>query len=146
MDIVIRMLAGMLASLFFGYIFRTPHRAVWICALLGGLGFFICTGLGDTAFAYYIATLVISLCGEFCARRMKMPTTVFVSVAVIPIVPGAGLYNTVLFLAQADYPTAMARFAGTMTDIGAMALGIATSSMLVRLFAEYRRFVRKGNS
>lgn len=58
-------------------------------------------GAAETA-AMFIGALVAALGAQIAARRLKMIATVFVTIAILPLVPGVGLYRAMSALATGD--------------------------------------------
>ena len=48
----------------------------------------------------FIGSLFGSLAGQLCARKMKTIGTVFLMSAIVPVVPGLGLYRMMAYLGQ----------------------------------------------
>ncbi len=80
-------------------------------------------------------TQTTTILSELAARWQKMPATVFVTTAIIPIVPGIGLYQTMLKIVEQKveqkYDQAAALGSSTLSAIGLMALALALSTLLV---------------
>ena len=85
-------------------LFRVPKRGLLPTSLLGGCGYviFLILSLGrsNQMIAYFFATFFVAICSEVFARMMKMPATIFTVPGIIPLVPGIGLYNTMMHLVQ----------------------------------------------
>jgi uncharacterized membrane protein YjjB (DUF3815 family) len=123
---------------------HTPRGALVWSALLGSTGYLIYIILsgyitGDIT-AYFIGTLFVSVVGELMARKMRMPSTVFVIPAIIPLVLGYGLYRTMLLLVRNDFNGFLKTGANTFFIAGIMAVAIALTN-----FAARRLFPRKTN-
>jgi len=58
------------------------------------------------------------------ARKMRTPVTSFVTAALIPLVPGSGLYNTMLESLSGNYSGAASSLINTMNNAGALSIGI----------------------
>jgi uncharacterized membrane protein YjjB (DUF3815 family) len=86
--------------------------------------------LGKTTLAYFLATLFIGICCEICARVMKRTATLFVTGAIVPLVPGVGLYNTMLYVVAGDYGNAVHTGAATALGLCGIALAITMSSVI----------------
>ena len=71
------------------------------------------------------------------ARFLKMATTTFVTVAVIPLVPGLGIYRTMQFLVQNDYQAAVQIGVPTLLAAGTIALAIAINTFLIKMFLHF---------
>lgn len=117
------------ASVFFAYLFHAPKRCIISSSLIGMVGYlvymlfvdFVAGSVGG-AFA---ASIVIALLSEATARIQHAPATIFTSVAVIPLVPGGGLYETMFHIVQRDYLNAVSRGVETIFIAGCIALAIA---------------------
>ena len=117
------------ASLFFAYLFHAPKRCIFSSSLIGMLGYlaymlfvdFVAGSVGG-AFA---ASILIALLSEATARIQHAPATIFTSVAVIPLVPGGALYETMFHIIQGDYIQAVNRGVDTILTAGCIALAIA---------------------
>ena len=59
-----------------------------------------CSNQLNTTLGYFAGTTFVAMIGEIFARKFKMPATTFIFPAVIPMVPGFGLYQTMLALVQ----------------------------------------------
>ena len=68
--------------------------------------------------------------GEIFARKFKMPATIFIFPSVIPMVPGFGLYQTMLALVQNNIPQALETGVNTILNIAAMAIAMALVSVM----------------
>lgn len=122
------------AALFFAILMKTPRKAMALCAVIATAGYMVFSlsrGLLHSAdMGYFAGTLVMALLGETAARLLKMPSTVFISPAVIPLVPGVGLYQTMLFMAQGQLQPGLQTGAQTMLALAEMAMAIAISSFI----------------
>lgn len=68
---------------------------------------------------------------QIAARRLKMIATVFVTIAILPLVPGVGLYRAMSALATGDMMAGASIAAHTMALILMIALGIGLGTALV---------------
>jgi len=80
---------------------------------------------------FFLGTLAIALFGELCARKIKMPATIFIFPALVPIVPGLGLYQMMLEFVQNDVYEALLVGIKTLSYIGAMSVAIALVSLIL---------------
>lgn len=123
------------AAAFFAILFKVPSKSVLVSAVLGSAGYvvyeLISTYLGSIITGYFIATLLMAVCSEILARVMKMPTTVFIIPAIIPLVPGLGLYNTMMYLVQGQDAKAGQTGISTIMAIIAMAMALVFTSIFV---------------
>ena len=124
------------ACAFFSMLFHAPRKCVLSTALIGTVGYAVYLLfdhlLSSPAAGAFMASLVIALLSEWMARRQKAPATLFLSGGIIALVPGGGLYRTMLALMQGDYSSAAAFGVETVMIAGCIALAIAPVSALFR--------------
>lgn len=118
------------ASLFFALLFHVPRRTLISSSAIGAfsylvymlvLEFLIPSAVG----AAFVASLFIAALSELAARIQHAPAIIFTSVAVIPLVPGGALYETMFHIVQGDYMKAVSRGVETILTAGCIALAIA---------------------
>ena len=78
-----------------------------------------------------MGALVAALGAQIAARRLKMIATVFVTIAILPLVPGVGLYRAMSALATGEMIAGASIAAHTMALIVMIALGIGLGTALV---------------
>ena len=127
--------SSLLAGGGFGALLYAPRKAIIWGGLLGSAGY-LCywaameCGAAETA-AMFIGALVAALGAQIAARRLKMIATVFVTIAILPLVPGVGLYRAMSALATGDMMAGASIAAHTMALILMIALGIGLGTALV---------------
>ena len=131
---VIAFISSYLAGAGFGLLLSAPKKAVNWGGILGAVGYtlyWLCmqSGMAETA-AMFLGALAASIGTQIAARRFKMIATVFVTIAILPMVPGLGLYRAMSALAQGQLASGGAIAAHTMALIVMIALGIAMGSTL----------------
>ena len=125
------------ATVAFGVLFQGPKRILWRSGLIGGLGWIIFIGLKEgfsvhSFSANFLATVVIALASELFARIWKEPTTVFEVPAIIPLVPGLGMYKGMNYILQDYVSYGSEVLLGAAVDSCAIALGIMMVSGVLR--------------
>ncbi len=134
-----------LATMCFCTLLRAPARSVLPVSLLGAAAYAAfwllenALGCGQTL-SLFLASMAIAFLCELLARRMRMIATVFLCVALVPLVPGLGLYRTMRELLLNQYEEALPLLLQTLFAVGAIALGAAIGSLPVR----YLESVEKG--
>ena len=126
-----------LATVAFGVLFQGPKRILWRSGLIGGLGWMIFIGLKDlfsvhSFSANFLATVLIALVSEIFARIWKEPVTVFEIPAIIPLVPGFGMYRGMNLILQDYVSYGTEVLLGAAVDACAIALGIMMVSGVFR--------------
>jgi uncharacterized membrane protein YjjB (DUF3815 family) len=125
------------ATVGFAVLFRAPYRSILPAGIIGGIGWtayvqFDQSGM-EVAVAAFFAALIIGLLGEFFAKKMKMPATTFVVPGIVTIVPGYGIYQSVLYMIQQNVDAA-SREASAVALIGvSIAVGVIIASSVSRV-------------
>ena len=122
-------------------LFETPTNSAIVASAIAAAGYVIYVVLGNVVpelLAYYIGTLCIVLLCEILARRIKTPTTTMMFPALIALVPGIGLYQTMYALASGNTSFALDTGMNALMIAGCMALAIASGRMLMVLFDRCR--------
>ncbi len=134
MDVLIKALACMAAACFFGLILHQPKSTLHYTALIGLLGYAVYTLLGGGLLAYFLSGLTVGVLCELAARAAQRTTTLFLISAIIPLVPGLGLYRSMMALSGQDYSSALAIGIETLAGIGAIALALTVATALFSSF------------
>lgn len=116
--------------------FRGPLRAVPASGLAGLLGYLsydlIIRYQGSMMLASFVGALLVGATGEFMARRLKQPSTLFVVPGLFPLLPGLMAYNGMLLLAQENWTTAAQMLSRTAFYTGCLAAGMALPPAVMR--------------
>lgn len=132
MDMLLQLVGCFLAAALFALLFRTPGRLIFPASGTAVMGYWLSLWAGGALNAewagIFFGSLAAALIGEALATRLRAPATIFLTVAVIPMVPGAGLYDTMLALVQGRSADAAAAGARTMLAAGSIALGLSIAA------------------
>jgi uncharacterized membrane protein YjjB (DUF3815 family) len=133
-DIIIKIIAGTIATLGFAILFRLKPSH-WPFAMLDGLFACICyfafTELfGGNFLPNLLAAFVASVFAELFARICKAPSTVFIMPGCIALVPGGTLYYAMSNLLSENREMALEYFLVTLTVGIAIGGGIIAASLL----------------
>ncbi len=124
-------------TLGFAYLFGAPRRTLLPVSLIAVAGYgayyALCTLAGVSMIAGYFAgaAVIAALC-EISARVYRMPATVFLLCALVPLVPGYDLYSAMLALVENDGMRAASAMMQAVQIIAAIAVGAAAASATVR--------------
>lgn len=134
------LLAGIsayLACIGCGLVYGLRGKNLWVSGIGGALGwitFTVCNALFDSVLSYFIATLALSVFSEIMSRVLKQPATVFLSIALLPLVPGAGIYFTMRAFVDQDMTAFAINGSNTLSIAGMLALGVLVISTISRIF------------
>ena len=121
---------------------------VFLAAAIGAVFwtvYLLMDGYGSEVGRYLVATVVVSILSEICARILKAPVTIFLIIGIIPLVPGGGLYYTMDHLINGDIAAFVQQGLRTAAYAGAIAVGVSLVSSLARILF-WRRRPRKGEA
>ena len=136
MDTLIEFGIACLAALAWGILFRVPRRCIPWAGLAGGigwLGWMLADACGLQIIGRtVIGALAVGISGEILARRLRQPTTVFLTPGIVPLVPGATSFAAMQAFVVGDYIEGMSLSTEALLAAGAIAAGLALSTSLVR--------------
>ena len=142
MDAIIQVLAALIGTLAFGLIFNIRGKKLLVGALGGMLAWalFLLLGLWipSEVARYFLVLVAIAGYAEIFARVLKTPTTTFVMVSLISLIPGSSLYYTVASALNGDLPQFLEKALHTLALAAALSLGIVVVSALVKHVTAYR--------
>lgn len=120
-----------LACVGFGLVFNIQGVGVLICGLGAGLGWLVYLlaerFLGGDIFAAFLAAMFVGLYSEMMARIRRCPVTGYLQVALLPLVPGAGIYSAMRYCVEGDPQM----FLTTLLHTFGIAAALSVGAMLV---------------
>ncbi len=123
-------LYAFISTIGFSILFNTPKKNMIHSGLAGALGWITYVQTQDTlqsvVFAAFAGAFVVGIMGEIFSRIYKIPETLFVVPGIIPLVPGYGIYYTMLKAVENDYSASL--HAGIETFLVAIAIASAVIS------------------
>lgn len=142
MKLFIEFVAVFIMVLSFGVIFHTPRKSLWLIGLTGVIswaGFLISHKMiNNVVIPSFIAASLVGISGEIFARLGKLPVTVFVIPGIIPLVPGAYAYDTMLNMLKGQYIDGIKTGIDTLMIAGAIAFAIAIVGAIAKSYKEWK--------
>lgn len=150
MQLLLHSLGAFGGTLGYAFMLNAPGITVLPASLTGLLGYVIYEALVSfgacgVVFSYFVATLVISALCEIEARLMRMPSSVFLLTALVPLVPGYTFYRAMLALVENNGMAAASYGLEAVQIVAAIAVGAAVSSALFRTLADRLNSKQKSN-
>ena len=131
-----------LSSLVFCGIFNVhDKKIIFVSALGGGLGWFaylISAPFASVGMQNFIAAITVALFSEFMSRILKTPSTVFLVIGVLPMVPGGGIYYTMEYGVQGNTEMFIEKGLETIAVAGAIAIGVSVASAIFRMYSYFQ--------
>ena len=142
MSLLLRCIGTVGGTIGFCYMLDAPRKTILPASVIGLISYLIyelmAVGLGQSMiFSYFFATVVITVICEIVARRMRMPTTVFLLSAMVPLAPGYSIYHSMLCLVQNNGALAASSGLNALQAVGAMAVGAAVTSVCFRSMSRF---------
>ena len=87
----------------------------------------------------FISSVIFSTYSEILARIFKTPVTTFIVCALIPLVPGSGMYYTMREAISGNVSKSLELGLNTLASAGVLALGVLFVSTITRLILSNKR-------
>ena len=142
-NILLQSVGAFAGTLGYAFMLNAPARTVLPASLTALLGYvlyavlFLLTPVGEMS-SYFIATVVIAIICELEARAMRMPSTIFLLTALVPLVPGYTFYCAMLALVQDNSASFASYIMEAVQIVAVIAVGAAVTSVLFRTMSELR--------
>ncbi|MDO4793527.1 MAG: threonine/serine exporter family protein [Filifactor alocis] len=125
-----------LGTVGFAVFFNVPKNTLFFCGLSGAFGWIVYLFLNENGngvvFSIFLSSICVGVVAEILSRIMKKPVTAFIIPSIIPLVPGSGLYLTMLLLVQKDYQKGIEKGVETFFISGAIAIGLIITSSIAK--------------
>ena len=138
-------ISAFIACIGFSFIFRVHENFRFAIAgsLIGALGYLIyllCNFMSNTFLQTFLAMLSVALFAEALARLYKAPASIFVIIGCFPLVPGSGIYYTMLYAVEGEEALFINSLLSTLGISLSIAFAILISSTMIDI---YRRIKSK---
>ena len=125
------------ATLGFGILFNIKGKNLFYAALGGGLSWLLSSSFINNGFSvtssFFVTSVIFSIYSEIFARILKTPVTTLVICALIPLVPGGGMYYTMYEAVTGNIMKSLELGIQTLANAGALSLGIILVSTVTRI-------------
>ena len=136
LELLNSVVSSFIGTFAFALILHAPKESWLVCSMLGSVSYGTYTllrmlGAAD-ALAMFLGVLLASSIAQIMAKRRRMIATVFVTLSIIPCVPGYGIYTSMSLFARDQMDAGMQAFVTAMTEVVMIALALAISSFVAR--------------
>lgn len=149
MTYFIQILTGTLGAFGFAILYNLRGTKLLIATLGGALswGTYLFFGIWfhSEPLRYFFAAIAVTIYAEIFARIKKTPTSTFLIVPMIPLIPGGVLYYTMSYALKNDWNNFVTSAFYTIKLAMALAVGIIVVSTLVRMFSAVIKLLRDKN-
>lgn len=138
----IQCIAGLMGTLGFGLMFNMHGRGIPFALLGSIISWPVCVlamrlGLAEPV-AYLFGAAASSFYAEIMARIRKFPATSYLMCALVPLIPGSGIYYTMDFIRRGMLPEAYDKGMATAAIAGSMAVGVLLVSTGFRMWSVWK--------
>ncbi len=134
----LQIIGAVISVLGYGIIFNTKRKFLFTSAIGGGIGFAIYVvvyyGLNNMTLALFLSSMAFSVYSDVIARVKKAPATVFLLLSLILVVPGNGMYQTMLLVVSGDPTLALWSGLNTIAIAVTIAIGVIFGSTTTSIF------------
>lgn len=137
MDIlyIIKMtVAGTLGTVGFSILFGVKLKFMPFATLGGAISSLVYVLLDMVGFGLFlsnfIATLTCVIYAIILSRTLKTPAVTFITTAIVPLVPGGLLFNTMISFISRDVTVGLRYAKNTLSVVLGIAAGVAIESLL----------------
>ena len=143
-DVLVSAIGALGGTAGFCLLLHSPKRTIMPASITGVIGFVIYVILfrhmGQSIMvSHFAATVVVTIICEILARRMRLPSTIFLLTSLVPLVPGYNFYSAMLALVQDDGMRAASQAFTAVQIVAAIAVGAAVTSVVFRTLAQRKR-------
>ena len=125
------------ASVAFGLVYNIHGGGILICGLGGALGWLVYLLMQQlptgNILAAFIAAAAIAVFSECMARLRRCPVTGYLQVALLPLVPGSGMYYAMRYCVAGENELFLSTLFNTFGMAASLAVGAMLASTLVRI-------------
>ena len=133
-----------LACLGFGVVFNIHGVGILICGLGAGLGWLVylltMDVWGGDILSAFLAAVAVGAYSETVARVRRRPVTGYLQVALLPLVPGSGVYHAMRYCVEGETDLFITTLLHTFGFAAALSVGaMLVTSLLRALLPKFRR-------
>jgi uncharacterized membrane protein YjjB (DUF3815 family) len=125
------------STLGFCILFHVPIRHIIPASFVGGSGWLIYTYLTSTGshkiLACFVGACGVAILSDIFSRTFKDASTIFIIPGILPLVPGAGMYYTMLAILDGDLEKLAVVGTETIFMAGAIAVGLLVVASIARI-------------
>ena len=136
-DLFLPCLWAFLASVAFGLVYNIHGLGILICGLGGALGWLVYLLVqllpAGNILAAFVAAAAIAVFSECMARLRRCPVTGYLQVALLPLVPGSGIYYAMRHCVAGETSLFLSTILNTFGMAASLAVGAMLASTVLRI-------------
>ena len=128
LSVFIQTCFAFVASITFSLLFNAPKKELIFCGMSGALGWFFYTLLlylwDSKVLATFVGAVVITAAARVLSYLRQNPSTLYLISGILPLVPGAGMFETMYGILNNDSGYAFTMGIETLKLAGVIAFGM----------------------
>lgn len=137
MPLYLHFIYSFISTIGFSVLFNVPKKSLFYAGITGAIGWSLYVYTDNitfsASFSNFIASIMVAILGEVFARIDKKPVTVFVIPGIVPLVPGYGMYLTMINLINDNFNKAATTGIDTLFKAGSIVMGIILVSSIAKI-------------
>lgn len=134
------------STLGFSILFHVPKRHLISASFVGGCGWITFIHLTSTGsgkiIACFAGSCVVALISDIFSKGFKEAATIFTIPGILPLVPGAGMYDTMRAALASNFNETAAVGTETILMAGAIAGGLLIVASFFKIFSQLATFIQ----
>ena len=123
----------------FSILFHVPKKHIAAAGFVGACGwlaytYFITSGTGSFL-ACFAGACIVALISDLFSRIFKDAATIFIIPGILPLVPGAGMYYTMLAILEGDIDKTASVGTETLLMAGSIAVALLVVDSVIKLIS-----------
>ncbi len=143
---IVQIIGAFIGVYFTSMMVDAPKKYLHFAGIIGAAGwglYLLLHPLLGVLLSNYLAGLFVAFSAHFIARWKKTPVTVILIPGYYPLVPGVGMYKTILYLIQNQDDLFKVNLKLTLLTACMIALSIFTADAIVNTYFRAKRQIRK---
>ena len=132
MDLFLNVMCAIVSSIAFSIFFIVPKKAIVYCTItvtISWIVYYFCSKHFGNAVSNLIASIVVGLFAEYFSVKLRLPSTVFLYIGIVMLVPGYRMYHTMEYFAKSEYLLALNSGISTVIHACSIAIGVLISAV-----------------
>ncbi len=123
----------------FSILFHVPKKHIATAGFVGALGwltytYFIVSGSGSVL-ACFAGSCIVAIISDLFSRAFKDAATIFIIPGILPLVPGANMYYTMLAILEGNVEETASIGTETLLMAGSIAVALLVVASVTKLLA-----------
>lgn len=140
---IIQIVAGTVGTLGFTVLFNIRDKRLIFTALGGFLSWTLFVVFSKFIISeplnYFLVALLMTAYAEIVAMLIKTPITIFITTALVPLIPGSSLYYTMANAFTDNKEGFIEKGMHTLSLSAALALGIIIATAITKIIKDFLR-------